>query len=203
MNGWFGAVAHASVGADVLQSSQRGVQRKPVTVAAKSADHPDRDIGQAGMVAERLAGEHVGQMHLDKRDPHRGERVAQSDAGMSECTGIAQDDRGAVVTGMMDAPDQFVLGIGLEPDKLMPGRMGPLGQLLVDVGQGLVTVEIRFTGTEQVEIGSVQDQNFSHAGTRLASGDPGTRQSVRAVAILVQFAVDRRCLAEKFAVYRA
>ena len=78
--------------------------------------------------AERFARMHVGQMHFDERNLHRGQCVAQGDAGMRERAGIDQDDRGAIFAGGVDAVDQLVLGVGLEADaSRMPGcaRLSP------------------------------------------------------------------------------
>jgi len=149
------------------------------------------------MVAEWLASEHVGQVHLDERYGYRRKSVAQRDAGMGEGTGIAQDQGSLVVPGLVDAVDQFVFGIGLEPDQFVPHRLRAPGQRLVDRGQGFGPVELRLTCTQQIEIGPMQDQDLGHETVQLASGCPGTGRSVRAPVDVVQFTVDRRCLTEK------
>jgi len=50
-----------------------GAQRQIVASCAQSADDPDG--GQIGMVPERLAREHVGQMHFDERGTDSGRGV--------------------------------------------------------------------------------------------------------------------------------
>jgi hypothetical protein len=105
----------------------RGFQRQPIAVAAEAADHADRDVRQVRVVPERLARVHVGQVHFDEGDRHRGQRVAQGNAGMGERAGVEQDQRGLVVAGLLDAADQLVLGVGLEPGQLMPGCLRALG----------------------------------------------------------------------------
>jgi hypothetical protein len=48
----------------------------------------------------------------------------------------------------------------------MPGRVRAFGQLLVDVGQRFAAVDLRLAGTQQVEVGSVQDQDLCHEAIR-------------------------------------
>ncbi len=72
------------------------------------------------MVPEWLAGVHIAHMHFDKGDIHGRQRIAQGDAGVGESAGVDQDERDLLVTGLVDAADQFVLGIGLIPGQIVP-----------------------------------------------------------------------------------
>jgi hypothetical protein len=58
----------------------------------------------------------------------------------------------------MDAVDQFVLGVALQVKQMVTGITGPLFQILIDLSQRYRTVDTRFAGAEQVQVGSVQNQ---------------------------------------------
>src|ERR1700735_5509376 len=104
---------------------------------------------------------------------------------MSECAGVEQDHASAVVAALLDAVDQLVLGIGLEAGQLVSVRLGPFGHLAIDIGQPPAAVDFRLPRAQQIEIGSMQDQNLRHESTRLASGASGTERSVRVVVNVV------------------
>jgi hypothetical protein len=55
----------------------------------------------------------------------------------------------------MDAVDQFVLGVALQVKQMVTGITGPLFQILIDLSQSYRTVDTRFAGAEQVQVGSV------------------------------------------------
>src|SRR6185437_3559711 len=126
-----------------LQALDRRFQRQPVAGAPETADHAKCQVGEVRMVAEWLASEHVGQVHLDERYGYRRKSVAQRDAGMGEGAGIAKDQGGPVASGLVDTLDQLMFGIGLEADQFMPRRLRAPGQRLVDRGQGFGPVELR------------------------------------------------------------
>ena len=80
------------------------------------------------MVAERLAGEHVGQMDFDERDRHPRQRIAQGHAGMRAGTRVDQDVVDPVAPGLLDAVDEFAFMIALEGGYLDTGRAPTLDQ---------------------------------------------------------------------------
>ena len=143
--------------------SDGGVQRQPIAVAAETADHADRDIGQIGVMAERFARMHVGQVHLDERDRHRAKASRSAMLVWVKAPALNRIMRGLVVARLVDAADQLVLGIGLEPAQLVPGGLRLLGQLLIDVGQRLAAVDVRLAHAQQIEVGSMQGQDLRHA----------------------------------------
>lgn len=109
------------------------------------------------MVAERLAGEHVGQMHLDERNADAEQGVAQRHAGVGEGGGIDDDEGDAFQTGGMDAIDQGVFGVALKAGQVVrPQFHGQRRAAPFDGGQGVGAVDSRFAGTEQVQIRSVE-----------------------------------------------
>ena len=71
----------------------------------KPADDAFGNIRQVGVVAERLAGVHVRQMHLDKGNVDTGWGVAQSNTGVGEGGGVDDDKVDAFSLGLVNAVD--------------------------------------------------------------------------------------------------
>src|SRR5438309_11784003 len=107
--------------------SRRGcVNRRLVATGNDAVDHTDVDVRYIGMPAKRLAGEDVGQVHLDEGQGRAGERVAQRDAGMGQRSRIDDDERDGVGGRPLDALDELVLGVALEGEELvteLPGHL--------------------------------------------------------------------------------
>src|SRR3972149_5823612 len=111
---------------------QRILQRKFVALAAQAADHADCEIGKVRAVAEFLARKHVRQMHLDKRNPHRRQRIAHRNTGMRERRGIDDDEIPSLALRLFNAVDQIALDIALEAGKRDSGRFGVRGEPLIN-----------------------------------------------------------------------
>ena len=77
------------------------------------------------MVPERLARVHVAQVHLDERDLHRQQRVAQRDARVREAGRVEDDERDVAGRRLVDALDQLGFGVALERRQLVAGLGAP------------------------------------------------------------------------------
>jgi len=66
------------------------------------------------MLAECLACMDVRQMHFDKRDAARRERIAQCDTGVGQAGRIDQDKRDLFLHRRLHPADEFVFGVALE-----------------------------------------------------------------------------------------
>src|SRR6267378_4408849 len=71
---------------------QRALQRVLIALRPEPADHPDGLVAEIGMAPEGLACVHVGKMHLDIGNAHRGERIPQRHAGMGKGGWIDDDE---------------------------------------------------------------------------------------------------------------
>jgi hypothetical protein len=80
------------------------------------------------VVAERFAGMHVGQVHLDERQADAEQGIAQGCRGVGEGAGVDDDEAGAVGARGVDAVDQHVLGIGLQAVQHVAGGAGLVDQ---------------------------------------------------------------------------
>ena len=105
-----------------------------------------------------LARMDVGQIDLDDRDRKRRDRVAQRDRAMGIAAGV-DDHRGGLGHRLVEPVDQHALVIGLADVELELVGGGALDQHGVDLGQALGAVNPRLAGSEQVEVGPVQDKN--------------------------------------------
>jgi len=131
------------------------------------------------MPAERLARMHIRQVHLDERDRHRRQRVAQRHAGVGEGGRVDHDEGGAVGARGVDALDQQVLGIGLHAAQAMPGRLRLRAQARINLRQGGAPVHGGFAFAQEIEVGTVKNEDIGH---RCAS--PGEAQSERILGAL-------------------
>src|SRR5665647_705008 len=61
----------------LANGAQGGLQRELVAQGAEAADHAGRDVREIRVLAERLAGVDVGQVHFDEGNPDAGQRVAK------------------------------------------------------------------------------------------------------------------------------
>ena len=61
-----------------------GAQCQFVADCAETGDGPDGNVGKIGVMPERLASVYVAQVHLDERNLHGEQCVAQGDAGVRQ-----------------------------------------------------------------------------------------------------------------------
>ena len=93
-------------------------------------------------------------MAFDDRDRQGPERVQQGHRGVGIAGRVDHDGRG-LLAGLMDQFDQLALVIGLAEH-----HHGPVGRPFahrLDVGQGLMAVDVGLADPEQVEVRAVQD----------------------------------------------
>ncbi|MCY1181937.1 hypothetical protein D9M73_224720 [compost metagenome] len=110
------------------------------------------------MVAEGLAGVHVGQVDFDHRQFAGDQGVADGDRGVGP-RGRIDDDPGAATAGGVNPVEQFAFMVGLAKLNCQAELFGGTCAQGRDVCQGFVTVSRRFTGTEQVQVRAVEHQN--------------------------------------------
>ncbi len=115
------------------------------------------------MMAEWLASEHVGQMHLDEGNADAEQGIAQCYAGVGECGGIDDDEGDVFRAGGVDAIDQFVFSVALETTQsVRPQLLSQFRTAAFDVSQGGSAINGGFASTQQVKIGAIQQQQFRH-----------------------------------------
>jgi len=140
----------------------RDVQRHRVAADAKADDHPCRDLRQERVVTKGFALVHVRDMHLEERDRHAGERIAQRDAGVRQATRVDDDVAGAVEPRRVDAVDQGAFVVALKALHRHPARRAERDRSALDVGQRVVAVDLRLARAEQVQVGTVEQKDLGH-----------------------------------------
>ncbi len=111
------------------------------------------------MLADWLTRLDVGEMDLDERDAGGLESIAQSDAGVGLGRGIDEDEIRGIPIGLVDAVDQFMLGVALEKTDLMASGLGLLGELFLDIPQGQAAIHFGFADPQHVEVRAIEDQD--------------------------------------------
>src|SRR5688572_12584854 len=144
------------------QVVSRGAQRQLITERTESRDRADGDIGEIRVMAEGLPRMHVAQMHFDERNLHAQQRVAQRHAGVRERRRI-EDDAGHVRSRrLVNASDQLRFGVALEIREVMTGFGRQLPGARHDLFQRDGPVRPRLARAEQVQVGTVEQQQMGH-----------------------------------------
>jgi hypothetical protein len=76
------------------------------------------------VTSERLAGVRVRKVHLDERNAHGEQCVAQRHARVSQATRIQDQEVELLLSRVVNAIDELVLGVALERRELMAGFAG-------------------------------------------------------------------------------
>src|SRR5690606_33187957 len=103
------------------------------------------DVGEIGVVAERLARVHVAQVHFGERDLHREQGVTQRDAGVREAGRVEEDERYVAGGRLVNQLDQFRLGVALPGREVVARLGGELRDALVDLVERDLPVQARLT----------------------------------------------------------
>lgn len=146
-----------------LEVCSGGVQCQMIAVGAEADDRADGDIGKTGLVTERLARGHVRQMHFDERQGGGQQRIPQRDTGVGVGRGVEDDAIYALVTRGVNAVDQSAFAVGLKAGERVTLCTGLLAQAVFDVRQRLCAVQLGLTGAEQVQVGTVEQEEAGHA----------------------------------------
>ena len=113
------------------------------------------------MLSERLAGVDVGQVHFHERQIHRHQGIAQGDAGVGVGTRVDDDGVHCLDRRLLDAVHQGAFVVGLEAGQAVTKDHRLAGQRRLDGGEALVAVNPRLPVAEQVEIGTVDQQQVA------------------------------------------
>src|SRR5690606_21671999 len=160
---WFLRSRAMWVNSILFEFAYSRLQSQRIAFSSQSADNSLGDVRKIGVMAEGFASVHIGKMHFDEWDAHRQQCVTYCDAGMGKGGGIDDDEVDCLVPGGMDAVDQHMFGVALQRLQLVTITLGLLDQATVALRQGDRAVDTGFAATEQVEIGSLQNQEAGHS----------------------------------------
>src|SRR6185437_126495 len=102
-------------------------------------------------------------MQLDHRHARGKHCIAQRYAGMCEGAGIEDQQSDLVRSCLMDTLDELVLRVALKAEELPAFFAGELCGPALEGLERLRPVEPGLPGSEQIEVGSVQQQQTGHA----------------------------------------
>src|SRR5467141_224541 len=137
----------------------QSAQRQLVAVSAESADHGYCGIGQHRAPAFGFAGVDVGEMHFNKRNLHRGERIVNGEAGVTVSSRVHERAVGTSAQGVNHLYD-LPFPIALRERELDAEFLGDLQETRLDVGKRFSPIESGFTCPEQIEVGAIDDGDF-------------------------------------------
>jgi hypothetical protein len=110
------------------------------------------------MMPERLAFVHVGNMDFDDRPLKGVQRIEDGDRRMGEGGGI-DDNAGCALAGGVNPLDDLVFAIALMKLNRKPEAAANAAAVRLHIGQRLAAVDLRLALAEQIEIGTVQDND--------------------------------------------
>jgi hypothetical protein len=146
--------------------AEQRIERDEVAVAAEASYDADAHRGQHGRVAKLFPRVNIGKMRLDDCQPGAGDRVPKSDAVVSKRPGI-EDDSVDACSRVVEPSDEFALDVRLKVDDGDIECGGVDTKVGENVIQRVVTVDLRFSRPEEVEVRSVEDQHGSRHDLRV------------------------------------
>jgi len=143
-------------GADL---GRKAVDGKPVAVDAEAAQRSEGGHGGEGMMPKILASVNIADVHFDRGDLHRDQRVMQRDRCMGIAAGIDDDSGRLVRLRLVDEINQLALAVGLPAIGLQAEFGGGLHAQFLDIGERCVAVGFGLAGAQQIEVGTVEHIN--------------------------------------------
>lgn len=156
------------------------VQRQCIGAGAEAGDGAARDRGNPALVAEGLAGVGVGEMDLDDRDLDALDGVVEGNGGVGERAGVEEDGEAAARGGLVQPVDEMAFVVGLAQVYAQAKGQGLVGEGIRDAVEGVMAVDLRLAGAEQVEVGAVQDHDEVVIHGRMVTAGACPRQWGRA-----------------------
>ena len=144
-----------------MEDRHRGAETEEIALGAKPNHLPGRNVGNVRMPAEALALVNVREVNLHDGQAGDEDRVAKSDRSMRIRPGIEHD--GAELSDRpLDSSHQLALGVRL----VALDRNTELTRELVrrshDVVERLPPVNLRLAPPEEVQVWTVQEEDFFH-----------------------------------------
>ncbi len=122
-------------------------------------------------MAEGFAPVDVGQVNFDEAQRDSSQCVAQSNTCMRKSAGVDDDEVRSIGARQMNTIDQSTFVVGLEKSKLRAFALGYWSQLSFDIRQRAAAIDSRLARAQQVQIGSVQNENTASHGVSLQARD--------------------------------
>src|SRR5665213_729891 len=168
-------ISRLPIGGD---EARHRLQRQEIALAAQTADHAGRGEADIGAMAEALAPEDVGDVHLDDRQGGSAQRVENGNGGMCIAAGIDDDTVGRFAR-LLDPIDELPLVVRLAEVDGEAERGGALEAGFLDIGEGLVAIGLGLPHAEEIEIGPVENEDGGAAHDQAPAALAGDRVIAR------------------------
>jgi len=129
---------------------------------AEASDDPDCQVGQQRSASRRLPRKDVGQVHFNKGNVDGEKRIAHGNRSMGKRSGVYE----CTVGTTRKALHQFYklsLVIRLRPVERDSQLVGTRLYRPFDICEPVSAVELGFSGTQEIEVGTVEDRD-THLG---------------------------------------
>lgn len=137
----------------------RGFYSQNVRIRSKSDDLAAADGGNQRFMPEFLPGMDIGKMDFDGRNATGHDRISQGNAGVC-IGGSVEDDHFELPFGLLDPGDQLAFKVGLAEVNFYPQLPGSFADPGFDVCQSKAPIDLGFALTEQIQVGSIQEEEF-------------------------------------------
>src|SRR5450631_885549 len=131
----------------ICQQMRHASQCQRITLGPKPRDYPVSAKRYIGVVAEFLALVDVRNVNFDDRRIEGIQCVEDRNRRMGECGGI-DHNAGGDFSRLVNPVDDLVFAVGLVKAKLKSKLGGEVPAVSLDIGKGLVTVDVRLAFAE-------------------------------------------------------
>ena len=120
------------------------------------------DVTEITDVPKFLSRKGIAQVDFDKRNLNRQKGISQRNTGMREAARVQDDKFDAIDLSLLHAIDEFMLGVALKALQLVSKRPGDLNTAFFDIRQRRRAIDVGFARTQQVQIGTIDEQKRGH-----------------------------------------
>jgi len=135
-----------------------GLQGEFITVRPETKQAAVCDVTEITYVSKFLPGECIAQVNFNKRNLNGQNGISQRNACMRETTRIQNNKFDPVDLGLLNPVNELVFGVALEAGEVMSKLFCDLNATFFDVGKACRAINIGFTRTQQVQVGSIDEQ---------------------------------------------
>jgi hypothetical protein len=139
-----------------------GLQGEFIPIRPKTEQAAARDVTEIALVPKFLSCKSIAQVNLNEGNLDRQKGISQRDTCMREATGIQDDKFDFVDGGPLHPVDKFMFRVTLKAFKFVSQFPGDLNAAELDVSQRGRAINIRFARSEQVQIGTINEQQAGH-----------------------------------------
>lgn len=147
-----------------LQRRHKTLQPQPVAQGPKTTNHANGPVSQQGPLPKALPPMDVAQVNLHEGERRGQQRVPQGDGSVGVGSGIDQDAINLLGDCRLNAVHQSPLMVALDALETDAPLLSPGHQLSVNLYQGGPSINTGLTGSQQIQVGSMENQDLHNSG---------------------------------------